>query len=77
MGEVLFSIGCGENKHGRGDIGLGVTGRRLDNEVVRWAQRTLHVGDQVHVKIVETKTADESAEVLQPPPRDSRKYEKA
>ena len=76
MGQLLFSIGCGENKKGRGDIGLSVTGATLDNEIVRWEQRTLQIGDEVRIKIIEAKTPD-LPEVLQPAQRDTSKYEKA
>src|SRR5258708_26938754 len=75
-GTVLFSVGCVENKQGRGEVGLGMTGIALDNETVRWQQRSLRMNDRVRIKIVEAKTADKF-EVLQKAPRDSRKYEKA
>ena len=76
QGELLFSLGCGENMHGRGGVGLGMTGLSITHETVRWQQRSLQMNDQVRIKIVEAKTADEF-EVLQAAPRDSRKYEKA
>jgi hypothetical protein len=76
LGELLFSIGCCENKNGCGDIGLGVTGAMFKNQILRWEQRTLQIGDHVRIKIVETDSVD-VPKVLQPAPRDSRKYEKA
>ena len=75
-GDLLFSISCGENKHGRGGVGLGMTGLLPTLATVRWQQRSLQMNDQVQVKIVEAKTVDKF-EVLQEAPRDSRKYEKA
>ncbi len=75
-GMLLFSMSCTENTHGRGEIGLGMTGARLHNETVRWQQLGLEMGARVQIKIVEAKTAD-TPEVLQKAPRDSRKYEKA
>jgi hypothetical protein len=76
QGDLLFSIGCGENRQGRGGIGLGMTGLLPMKSTVRWQQRSLHIGDQVGVRVIETKTADRP-KVLQEAPRDSRKYEKA
>ena len=74
-GDLMFSLGCGENKHGRGGIGLGMTGRTLDNEVVRWQQLSLEMGTKVQVGIVEAKTVDKP-EVLQKAPRDARNTRK-
>ena len=76
LGDLLFSISCGGNKHGRGEVGLGMTGYLLTQETIRWQQRSLQMNDQVLIKIVETKAADKF-EVLQKAPQDSRKYEKA
>ena len=76
MGRLLFSIACGENKQGRGDIGLGMTASTLKDEILRWQQRKLQIGDHVLIKIVEADTVDVPT-VLQTAPRDSRKYEKA
>ena len=53
LGQLLFSISGGQNAHGRGDVGLGMTGATLRDEIVRWDQRPLQIGDQVRVKIVE------------------------
>src|ERR1700693_5806431 len=75
-GMLLLSISCSENKQGRGGVGLGMTGLRLDNETVRWQQLGLEVGGQVQIRIMEADTVDEP-EVLQKAPRDARKYEKA
>lgn len=76
LGDLLFSIACGENKQGRGGVGLGMTGCLLTQETIRWQQLSLQMNDRVLIKIVETKAADKF-EVLQKAPRDSRKYEKA
>ena len=76
QGDLLFSIGCGENGRGRGGVGLGITGLLPTKATVRWQQRSLQMNDQVRIKIVEAKTADKF-EVLQEAPKDSRKYEKA
>jgi hypothetical protein len=76
QGDLLFSIGCGENKQGRGGVGLGMTGISATHETVRWQQRSLQMNDKVSIKIVEAKAADKF-EVLQKAPQDSRKYEKA
>jgi hypothetical protein len=75
-GMLLFSVSCTENKQGRGGVGLGMTGLRLDNETVRWQQLELEMGAKVQIKIVEAKTVDKP-EVLQRAPRDTRKYDKA
>src|SRR5665213_3590960 len=76
LGTLLFSLSCVKNKHGRGEVGLGMTGQLLTQEIIQWQQRSLQINDQVLIKIVETKAADKF-EVLQKAPRDSRKYEKA
>lgn len=76
QGDLLFSIGCGENRHGRGEVGLGMTGLLPTKSTVRWQQRSLQMNDQIRIKMVEAKTVDKF-EVLQEPPKDSRKYEKA
>lgn len=45
---------CTENKNGRGDVGLDVTGVSfLKEELVRWQRRTLRTNDVVWVKIIE------------------------
>jgi len=75
-GTLLFSIGCSENKRGRGEVGLGMTGLKLDQGTVRWQQRTLLLNDEVRIKIAEADVVDKP-DVLQPAPRDTRKYEKA
>jgi len=76
LGDLHCSVSCGENKQGRNDVGLNVTGYLLTKETIRWQHRSLQMGDQVLIKIVETKATDKY-EVLQKAPRDSRKYEKA
>src|SRR5580700_10403331 len=76
QGDLLFSISCGENRQGRGGVGLGMTGLLPTQSTVRWQQRSLRMNDQVRIKIVEVKMADQF-EILQKAPRDSRKYEKA
>jgi hypothetical protein len=76
QGLLLFSIACSENRQGRGDIGLSMTVMAHNLETVRWEQRTLQLDDEVRIRIVEVDTVD-NFEVLQPAPRDSRKYEKA
>jgi hypothetical protein len=53
-----------------------MTASTLKNEILRWQQRTLLIRDHVLIKIVEADTVDVPP-VLQPAPRDSRKYEKA
>jgi hypothetical protein len=75
-GSLMFGMQGGENKHGRGGIGLSMTGLALNYEVVRWLQLELEMGPKVQVKVVEAKTVDKP-EVLQKAPRDDRKYEKA
>jgi hypothetical protein len=75
QGTLLFSIGCSENKQGRGEVGLGMTGVLPTQETVRWQQRALGMNDRIEVKIVETPTVDQY-EVLQPASRDERKLEK-
>lgn len=71
-GDLLFAIGCGENRLGRGDVGLNVNGRPLANanELHRWQLRTLQMNDQVRIKIVEAKTVDRP-EVIQEDPREA------
>jgi hypothetical protein len=76
QGMLLFSIACSENRQGRGDIGLSMTGMALNLETVGWEHRTLKIDDRVEVRIVEVGAADKP-EVMQPAPRDERKYEKA
>jgi hypothetical protein len=75
-GTLLFSVGCTENKHGRGEVGLGMTGLLLTQSSIRWQQRVLRMNDEVRVKIVETSEVDKF-KVLQKAPADERKYEKA
>jgi hypothetical protein len=75
-GTLLFSVGCSENKHGRGSVGLSMTGLLLTLATVRWRHRTLRINDRVRLRIVETPTVDKP-KVLQQAPRDERKYEKA
>lgn len=76
QGMLLFSIACTENRNGRGGIGLSMTGLTLSLETVGWERRTLKINDRVEVRIVEVGAADKP-EVMQPAPRDERKYEKA
>jgi len=76
QGDLLFSIGCGENAYGRGGVGLGMTGLLPTKSTVRWQQRSLQMNDHVEVRIIEAKKVDRFT-VLQEPPRDARKYEKA
>ena len=73
---LLFSISCTENKHGRGEVGLGMTGMLLNQATVRWQQRDLRMNDEVRIRVVETPKVDKFT-VLQKTPRDPRKYEKA
>ncbi|HLM98496.1 MAG TPA: hypothetical protein VK335_04405 [Bryobacteraceae bacterium] len=75
-GSLLFSIVCSENKKDRGAVGLGMTGLKLNQETVRWRQRTLQLNDEVGIRIVEADAVDKP-KVLQPASRDTRKYEKA
>ena len=76
LGDLLCSVSGGENKQGRGDIGLNVTGYLLTQETIRWQHRSLQMNDQILIKITEAKAVDKY-EVLQKARRDSRKYEKA
>lgn len=76
QGDLLFSVSGGEDTRGRGGVGLGMTGLLPTKSTVRWHQRSLNMNDHVEVRIIEAKKADKF-EVLQEPPRDSRKYEKA
>jgi hypothetical protein len=76
LGDLHFGMGCGENTHGRGEVGLSVTALLPTKSTIRWQQRPLRMNDQVRVKIVESETVDRFT-VLQEPPRDARKYEKA
>lgn len=58
-GMLLCSVACTENKNGRGDVGLGMTGTSfLKEEVFRWQNRTLRMNDVVRVKIIETNKVD-------------------
>jgi hypothetical protein len=75
-GTLIFGLSCTENKHGRGEVGLGMTGTLPTLATVRWRQRGLRMGDEVRIKIVENQTLD-TPKVLQEAPRDARKYEKA
>lgn len=75
-GTLLFSVACGENKHGRSGIGLGMTGISLEQSTVRWQQRSLRMNDEVRIKIVEAAKVD-NFKILQKAPRDPRRYEKA
>jgi hypothetical protein len=75
-GTLLFSVGCTENKQGRGEVGLGMTGLLLTQAAVRWQHRSLRMDDEVRIKIVETSVVD-YYKVMQRAPRDERKYEKA
>jgi hypothetical protein len=75
-GTLLFSVGCTANKHGRGAVGLSMTGLLPTLETVLWKHRTLRKNERVRIKVVETQTVDRP-KVLQQAPRDTRKYEKA
>jgi hypothetical protein len=75
-GTLLFSVGCTANKHGRGAVGLSMTGLLPTLETVLWKHRALRKNEQVRIKVVETQTVDRP-KVLQQAPRDTRKYEKA
>jgi hypothetical protein len=58
-GTLLCSVACAENRKGRGDVGLGMTGTSfLKEEVFRWQHRTLRMNDVVRIKIVETDKID-------------------
>lgn len=74
-GILLFGLACSENKHGRGSVGLNMTGMLLNQETVRWQHRGLRMNDEVRIKIVDALTADKFT-VMQRAPRDPRKYEK-
>lgn len=67
QGDLLFSISDGQNKQGRGEVGLGMTGLLPAMATVRWQQRSLRMNDQVRINIVEARTADKF-EVLQKAP---------
>ena len=73
---LLFSVACSQNENGRGEVGLGMTGISIEQETVRWQQRSLSMGDEVRVKIIDAQKVD-AYEVMQKAPRDVRKYEKA
>jgi len=75
-GTLLFSIACSENKQGRGAVGLGMTGLKLNQETVRWQQCAMQLNDEVRIRIIEADAVDKP-ELLPPAPRDTRKYEKA
>jgi hypothetical protein len=75
-GMLLFSLSCTENKHGRGEVGLGMTGMLLTNATIRWQQRNLSINDEVRIRVVETPKVDKF-KLLQKAPRDPAKYEKA
>ncbi len=74
-GMLLFGLACSENQHGRGGVGLNMTGMLLNQETIRWQHRGLRMNDEVRIKIVETRTVDKFT-VMQKAPRDPRKYEK-
>ena len=74
-GMLLFGVACSENKHGRGSVGLNMTGMLLTQETVRWQHRALRMNDEVRIKIVETRSVDKF-KVLQKAPSDPMKYEK-
>jgi len=61
---VLNSMVNWVTRHGEGDLFLSVSGLYSQtDEHVNWiSQRTLSVGDEVHVKIVETSSADKPIE---------------
>ena len=46
QGDLLFSISDGQNKQGRGEVGLGMTGLLPTMATVRWQQRSLRMNDQ-------------------------------
>ncbi|MGP0071584.1 MAG: hypothetical protein ACLPWF_06580 [Bryobacteraceae bacterium] len=76
-GMLLFGMNCTENKNGRGEVGLYMTGLMLLTQVnVRWQQRRLRMNDEILVRIVETDKADKY-KILQEAPHDPRKYERA
>jgi hypothetical protein len=75
-GMLLLGVSCSENKHGRSLVGLDMTGMLLTQSTVRWQRRVLRMNDEIRVKIVETNKSDKY-KVLQKPPGDARKYEKA
>ncbi len=74
-GMMLFSVACADNKHGRGSVGLSMTGMSLTHETIQWQTGTLGMDDEVRLRIIETSKADKY-DVLQKAPRDARNYEK-
>jgi uncharacterized C2H2 Zn-finger protein len=75
-GTLNLFVGCTENKHGRGDIGLNMTGTLLNLDFVRWTHQRLDKDAEVRLKIVETRRADKP-EFLHKAPRDPLSSEKA
>ncbi len=75
-GTLLFGVGCTENSHGRGEVGLNMTGMLLTLETVRWQHRSLRMNDDVRIRIIESPKSDKY-KVLQKAPSDPLKYEKA
>lgn len=75
-GMLSFSVSCTENRQGRGEVGLGMTGLLLTQATVRWQQRSLQMNDEVCLKIVEVAKSDKY-KIMQKAPADERKYEKA
>ena len=75
-GDLRFWVACGENKQGRGGVGLDMTGMLPTLETVRWQHRELRMNDAILLKIVESPKADKY-KTMQKAPRDPRKYEKA
>jgi hypothetical protein len=76
QGMLLFGMNCTENKNGRGEVGLYMTGPMLLRQVnVSWQQRRLRMNHEILVR-AETDKADKY-KILEETPHDPRKYEKA
>jgi len=75
QGSLLFGLACTENRNGRGDVGLNMTGILPTLETIRW-HRGLRMNDEVQIKVVEV-TRTSKYKTMQKAPRDPRKYEKA
>ncbi len=74
-GTLNFGLNCSENRHGRGGIGLNMTGMLPNFETVRWQHCGVRMNDEVQIKIVEVQRVSDY-ETMQKAPRDERKYEK-
>jgi len=75
---VLTAIVDWVTKKGRGDLSLSVAGLVSPvGEHITWVRQTLRVGDEISVKIVETRSTDKPIKSERTNPADDLRYRKS